>query len=63
LDSLIWDFKGMFGGKKFAYKSHTIPMLKLFKAKVKMVKVGGKMLPTGGVYPISDWIDTTDIRW
>jgi branched-chain amino acid transport system substrate-binding protein len=63
LDGLIWDFKGMFKGKKFAYKSHTIPMVMIFKAKVKMVKVGGKMLPTGGVYPISDWIDTTDIRW
>jgi branched-chain amino acid transport system substrate-binding protein len=63
LDNMVWDFKGMFGGKKFSYKSHTIPMLRIFKAKVKMVKVGGRMVPTGGVYPISDWINTDEIEW
>ena len=67
LDNMIWDFKGMFGGKLFSYKSHTIPMLRIFKAKVKMVKIqtddGEKMVPTGGVYPISDWINTDMIEW
>jgi branched-chain amino acid transport system substrate-binding protein len=63
LDNLVWDFKGMFGGKTFSYKSHTIPMLMIFKAKVKMVDVKGKKLPTGAVVPISDWINTTEIKW
>ena len=67
LDTMIWDFKGLFGGKFFSYKSHTIPMLRLYKAKVKMAKIqtgeGEKMVPTGGVYPISDWINTDMIEW
>jgi hypothetical protein len=67
LDNMIWDFKGMFGGKLFSYKSHTIPMLRIFKAKVKMVKIqtddGEKTVPTGGVYPISEWINTDMIEW
>ena len=63
LDNMVWDFKGMFDGKTFSYKSHTIPMLRMFKAKVKMVKMGDKMVPTGGVYPIGDWINTDEISW
>ncbi|MBU2551369.1 MAG: ABC transporter substrate-binding protein, partial [Proteobacteria bacterium] len=63
LDEMVWDFKGMFDGKTFAYKSHTIPMLRIFKAQVKMVEVDGKPVPTGGVYPISDWINTDEIKW
>jgi branched-chain amino acid transport system substrate-binding protein len=63
LDNLVWDFKGMFGGKTFSYKSHTIPMLRVYEAKVKMVKMGEKMVPTAGVYPISDWINTDEIDW
>jgi branched-chain amino acid transport system substrate-binding protein len=67
LDNMVWDFKGMFGGKTFSYKSHTIPMLRFFKAKVKMAKIqtdeGEKMVPTGGVYPISDWFNTDEIKW
>ncbi len=63
LDNMVWDFKGMFGGKTFSYKSHTIPMLQIMKAKVKMVKMGDKMVPTGGVYPISEWINTDEIKW
>jgi branched-chain amino acid transport system substrate-binding protein len=63
LDKMVWDFDGMFGGKKFAYKSHTIPMLRIFKAQVKMEKMGDKMVPTGGVYPITDWINTDDVKW
>ena len=67
LDNMVWDFKGMFGGKKFSYKSHTIPMLRIFKAHVKMVKIqtkeGDKMVPTGAVVPISDWLNTDEIKW
>jgi ABC-type branched-subunit amino acid transport system substrate-binding protein len=63
LDNMVWDFKGMFGGKKFSYKSHTIPMLQIFKGKVKMVKMGDKMVPTGGVLPITDWINTDEVHW
>jgi len=63
LDNMVWDFKGMFGGKTFSYKSHTIPMLRMYKAKVKMVKMGDKMVPTGGLQAISDWINTDEISW
>jgi len=67
LNNMVWDFNGMFGGKTFSYKSHTIPMLRIFKAKVKMAKIqtdeGEKMVPTGGVYPISDWINTDELKW
>jgi len=63
LDTMVWDAKGMFGGQKFSYKSHTVPMLRIFKAKVKMVKMGGKNVPTGGVYPITDWINTDLVKW
>ncbi len=63
LDTMVWDFKGMFGGKKFSYKSHTVPMLRMYKAKVKMVKVGGKNVPTGGVYPLGDWVNTDLVKW
>jgi branched-chain amino acid transport system substrate-binding protein len=67
LDNMVWDFEGMFGGKTFAYKSHTIPMMRIYKANVKMAKIqtdeGEKMVPTGGVYPISDWINTDEVQW
>ncbi len=63
LDNMVWDFKGMFGGKTFSYKSHTIPMLRMYKAHVKMVKMGDKMVPTGGLKAISDWINTDEISW
>jgi branched-chain amino acid transport system substrate-binding protein len=63
LDNMVWDFHGMFGGETFSYKSHTIPMLRIFLAKVKMVKMGGKSVPTGRVAPISPWINTTQVKW
>ena len=63
LDNMVWDFEGMFDGQTFSYKSHTIPMLRIFKAHVKMVKMGDKMVPTGAVVPISDWINTDEIQW
>ncbi|UCG08085.1 MAG: hypothetical protein JSV83_05405, partial [Desulfobacterales bacterium] len=63
LDNMVWDFNGMFGGKTFSYQSHTIPMLQIFKGQVKMVKMGDQMVPTGGVFPIGDWINTDEIKW
>ncbi len=63
LDAMEWDFKGLFGGKKFSYKSHTIPMLQVFRAEVKMAKVGDKDVPMGAVKPISDWINVDEIKW
>jgi branched-chain amino acid transport system substrate-binding protein len=67
LDNMVWDFKGMFDGKVFSYKSHTVPMLRIFKATVKMVEIqtdeGKKKVPTGGVFPVSDWINTDEIKW
>lgn len=63
LDNMTWDFKGMFDGKTFSYKSHTIPMLRMYKAHVKMVKMGDKMVPTGGLEALGDWINTDEISW
>jgi len=63
LDNMSWDFKGCFAGKKFEYKSHTIPMMRVFKAHVEMKEANGKKVPTGAVEPITDWIDTTKIEW
>lgn len=63
LDNMVWDFKGTFDGRTFSYKSHTIPMMRIFKANVKMVTVKGKKVPTGGLTPISDWINTDEIKW
>lgn len=63
MDNMVWDFKGMFDGKTFAYKSHTIPMLRLYRAKVKVVDMGGKKVPTGKWVPIGDWINTDETKW
>jgi len=63
LDTMVWDYKGMFGGKTFSYASHTIPMTRIYWAKVKMVTVEGKPVPTGQVAPISEWINTAEIQW
>ena len=63
LDNMVWDFMGMFDGKTFSYQSHTIPMMHMYKAKVKMVKMGDKMVPTGGCYPIGEWINTDEVVW
>ncbi len=63
LDNLVWDFNGMFGGKTFSYKSHTIPMLQIFKAQVKMVDYKGKKVPMGAVVPITDWINVDEVKW
>lgn len=63
LDNMVWDFKGMFDGKTFSYKSHTIPMMTIIRGEVKMVKSGGKPVPTGACVPISDWINTDEIQW
>ncbi|MBW1786560.1 MAG: ABC transporter substrate-binding protein [Deltaproteobacteria bacterium] len=63
LDTMIWDFKGMFDGKSFAYKSHTVPMLRLYQYKVKVVDMGGRKIPTGMGVPISNWMNTDQIKW
>jgi hypothetical protein len=63
LDTMTWDFKGMFDGKSFAYKSHRVPMLRLFQYKIKIVKMKGKPIPTGAVVPISDWVNTDEVKW
>ncbi len=63
LDNLVWDFKGMFDGRTFSYKSHTIPMMRMYKAHVKMVKYKGKKVPTGYLTPIGDWINTDEVNW
>ncbi|MBU2549583.1 MAG: ABC transporter substrate-binding protein [Proteobacteria bacterium] len=63
LDNLVWDFKGMFGGKTFSFKSHSIPMLRLYRAKVKLVAMGDKKVPTGLQAPITDWINTDEVKW
>jgi hypothetical protein len=63
LDRMVWDFMGTFDGRTFSYKSHTIPMMRMFKAHVKMVDMKGKKVPTGGLTAIGDWVNTDKIRW
>ena len=63
MDKMVWDFKGMFDGKTFSYKSHTIPMLRIYQAKVKMVKMGDKEVPTGMWVPLGGWINTEETKW
>lgn len=63
LDEMVWDFKGLFDGKKFDYRFHTVPMVRVFKAQVKMQKVGDKEVPIGAVEPITDWIDVNHVKW
>ena len=58
LDNLVWDFHGMYGGKTFSYASHFIPMVRLFQANVKV-----KPALTGSWTPISEWINTQEIKW
>lgn len=63
LDNMVWDFHGMFDGKKFSYASHTVPMVRLYQAQVKMVDMGGKKVPTGKWTPVTEWINTDEIKW
>lgn len=63
LDNMVWDFKGMFDGRTFSYKSHTIPMMRMYKAHVKMATFKGKKVPTGYLTPVGGWINTDEIDW
>ena len=63
LDNMVWDFKGMFGGKTFSYKSHTIPMMRLYTTKIKMIEMGGKPVPLTTHLPVTDWINTDGMKW
>jgi branched-chain amino acid transport system substrate-binding protein len=63
LDELVWDFKGLFGGKTFSYASHTVPMMRIYQAHVKMVDMKGKEVPTGHLEPVSDWINAQKTEW
>lgn len=47
LESLDWDFVGRYGGKTSSFKTHTIPMVRLYKAQAK----DQKWIPMG------EWID------
>ncbi len=38
-------------------------MMRIYKAKVKMVKMGEKKVPTGMLTPIGDWINTDEVKW
>ncbi len=50
LENLTWDFNGVFEGKSFSYKSHTIPMVRLYKAQAKENKW----------QPIGEWINVNE---
>ena len=63
LDTMVWDFHGLFDGKTFSYKSHTIPMVRIFRAESKTVEVDGKRVPKGMLHPLTDWIDTDKVKW
>ncbi|NWF54812.1 MAG: ABC transporter substrate-binding protein [Syntrophaceae bacterium] len=58
LDDMIWDYHGLFDGRSFAYKSHTIPMLRIYRCKVeKEVEKAGRKVGVGTWLPISPWIN------
>ena len=63
LDTMVWDFHGLFDGKTFSYQSHTIPMVRIFRAESKTVEVGGKRVPKGTLHPLTDWMDTDKMKW
>jgi len=63
LDTMVWDFHGLFDGKTFSYQSHTIPMVRIFRAESRMVEVGGKRVPKGTLHPLTDWMDTDKMKW
>lgn len=63
LDNMVWDFHGLFDGKSFSYKSHTIPMVRIFRAESKSVEVDGKRVPRGSLHPLTDWIETDKVQW
>jgi len=59
LDTMVWDFEGLFGGRGFSYKSHTIPMVRIYRCKVeKEVEQAGKKVGVGTWLPLSPWINT-----
>jgi branched-chain amino acid transport system substrate-binding protein len=63
LDTMVWDFHGLFDGKTFSYKSHTIPMVRIFRAESKTVELDGKRVPKGTLHPLTEWIDTDKVKW
>ena len=59
LDNLVWDYNGLFAGRGFSYKSHTIPMVRVYRCKVeKEVEKAGKKVAVGTWTAISPWINT-----
>jgi len=59
LDNMVWDYHGLFAGRGFSYKSHTIPMVRIYRCKVeKEVEKAGKKIGVGTWVPLSPWINT-----
>jgi branched-chain amino acid transport system substrate-binding protein len=58
MDNMIWDFNGLFEGRSFAYKSHTIPMVRIYRCKIeKEIEKEGKKIAVGTWMPIGPWIN------
>ncbi len=59
LDNMVWDYHGLFGGRAFSYKSHTIPMVRIYRCQVeKEVEKAGRKIGVGTWKPLSPWINT-----
>jgi branched-chain amino acid transport system substrate-binding protein len=59
LDNMVWDYNGLFAGRGFSYKSHTIPMVRVYRCKVeKEVEKAGRKVAVGTWTAISPWINT-----
>jgi len=59
LDNMVWDYNGLFAGRGFAYKSHTIPMVRIYRCEVeKEVEKAGRKIGVGTWKPLSPWINT-----
>jgi branched-chain amino acid transport system substrate-binding protein len=50
LERSVWDFNGMYEGKKFSYMSHRVPMARIFKASFSQKRWN----------PISPWINADE---
>jgi len=59
LDNMVWDYHGLFAGRGFSYKSHTIPMVRIYRCQVeKEIEKGGRKIGVGTWKPLSPWINT-----
>jgi len=50
LENSVWDFNGMYDGRKFSYKSHKVPMARIYRASAAKKEWD----------PITPWLDADE---